>query len=149
MNLNQNPIASYGTIAIITGEDDAGIQLYENTLQPSVYTNPFGSRKIACIMLSHYLSYIDPPNSLILGVGVHCINVETKAAYPILNLTGNYDTVNWMLSNEIEILDGKVQHRVEENQPGARKVAKVKNGKKKPVPSVKSDRIGFEYANRN
>jgi hypothetical protein len=149
MNTNFNSTAYYGSVAIQTGEDGTGVLLYDHTLQPTVDSDPFTLRKLAFVMLSHFLSYIEQPEKTLLNLNVHCIDIETDVQYPVLLLTGNCDTIKWMLENEIEILEGTEQPISESKKSTAKKNAKVKNSKTAPMRPVRSHQIGFEYANRN
>lgn len=149
MNQTVNSTTYLGSINVITGKDETDIQLFENVLHPSDFTDALTSRKLSCVMMSHFFDYIVLPENVMLNLDILCIDKETETAYPVLSLTGNCDTVQWMLENEISILNGQEQSVVQEKKSIVKKDAKAKNEKKVPTRPVRSHTIGFEYANRN
>ena len=149
MNTNPNPTAYIGSIIAMKDKDDEGIPLLDFTVHTSGYNDSFSSRKLACVMLSHYLNSVNLPANLLLNLNIVNFNPDTNNMYYILDLTGNCDTVRWILGNEINVLDGREQQSAKEKVPSTKKGAKTSTDKKMPVHPVRSNRIGFEYANRN
>jgi hypothetical protein len=149
MNTNPTPTTYIGSIIAIKDKDDEGIPLGDFTVYTTDYNDSFSSRKLACVMLSHYLDSVDLPANLLLNLNIVNFNPDTNNMYYILDLTGNCDTVRWMLENEITILDGREQTNAKEKKPATKKSSRASTDKKIPVHPVRTNPIGFEYANRN
>ena len=149
-NINStNSTAYLGSITIITRKDGTGDLLYQNTLHPSTYNDPLSLRKLTCVMLSHFLKSVDLPANLELNLNVFCVNAETTDLYYVLDLNGSYETVLHKLDSEIDILDVGEQSSPKNKEPGAKKNFQAQKRTKMPNRQVRSDRIGYEYANRN
>ena len=148
MNKNENSITYFGSISLRTGDDGSGSALYQNTLNLTEFVDHFETRKLLCLLMSHFFSNVSLPEYAMLELSIICIDEEAEASYPVLVLAGNSDTIQWMLDQEIDILDCGDKHLVEEMESSKKKASTPKGGKKRERAAA-SRPIGFEYANRN
>lgn len=143
-----NTTAYVGRVDIITGEE-TNDPLFDLSLQPSDYYDRISQRKLCFQMLSQFIFNSLLPENLMLSVSAACVDAETEVAYPILSLNGNYDTVQWMLANEIEILDSEIKPHIVEPTTKSKRVSRAKGKELKPSPTFRYNRMGFKYPNQN
>jgi hypothetical protein len=149
MKTNQNSTAYIGTVSLVNGENEEIAELYENTLQPSLSNDPILLRKLACEMILQCIENINSSEDLKLNATIICINTETDISYPVFSITGQCDIIEVVLENEINILIGEEQMRVDAQTLLIEKESMPESNKKTPKRSVRMQTVGFEYPNKN
>ena len=148
MNTNVNSTAYIGNVSQKNGEDEAEV-IYDCVLQPEISDDPIRLRKLACEMISHCIENINPSEELTLTVDILCIDTETEIVYPVFGITGNCDLIELALENEINLLTGVEQMRVDVPTLLIEKDSMHESNWMTPNRSVRMQAVGFEYPNKN